>query len=205
MSGNDVYAVGFQGRIAMLALDTGQVWWAHDASSYHGLGIDDDALYMASADGDVIAMRKRTGVEIWRQSALAHRRLSALAVSDNAVIVGDYKGYVHWFDKATGALAARSQAGKVRISSPPLIVGNMVLIINDAGLITAYRITAIAGAKAHRAPAAEAPTTVPPTDTPPTAVPPTAVPEGQKDNVEAPTTPVESPATPATPAAPNPN
>jgi len=202
VSGNDVYAVGFQGRIAMLALDTGQVWWAHDASSYHGLGLDDDALYMASADGDVIAMRKRTGAEIWRQSVLAHRRLSSVAVSDNAVIVGDYKGYVHWLDKATGAIVARAQATKVRISNPPIVVGNMVLVINDAGTITAFRTASIPGAKPRPAGAAAAP-----------APSPAPAAEGQKDNVEAPSTPVEPPATPpaanppdaAKPASPNPN
>ena len=36
--GSDVYVVGFQGRVAMLALDSGQVWWSRDASSYRGLG-----------------------------------------------------------------------------------------------------------------------------------------------------------------------
>jgi outer membrane protein assembly factor BamB len=192
VSGSDVYAVGFQGRIAMLALDTGQVWWAHDASSYHGLGIDDDALYMASADGDVVAMRKRTGAEIWHQNALSHRRLSSVAVSDNEVIVGDYKGYVHWLDKATGALAARAQAGKIRISDPPIVVGNMVLVINDAGTITAFRTARIPGAKPLQAPppaSAPAPAPAPASDAP-------------KDNVEAPNTPIDQPATPANP---NPN
>ena len=37
VSGQDVYAVGFQGRVAMLAIDTGQVWWSHEASSYRGI------------------------------------------------------------------------------------------------------------------------------------------------------------------------
>ncbi len=30
ISGNDVYAVGYQGRIAMLGLDAGQVWSGRD-------------------------------------------------------------------------------------------------------------------------------------------------------------------------------
>jgi len=49
VTGSDVYTVGFQGRVAMLALDTGQVWWSHEASSYRGLTLDDDALYLATA------------------------------------------------------------------------------------------------------------------------------------------------------------
>src|SRR5256885_8440813 len=37
VSGQDVFTVGFQGRVAMLALETGQIWWSHEASSFRGL------------------------------------------------------------------------------------------------------------------------------------------------------------------------
>lgn len=151
--GSDVYAVGFQGRIAMLALDTGQIWWSHDASSYRGLGLDEGAVYIATADGEIVALRRRTGTEIWRQKALLHRRLSAAVETDNAIVAADFQGYVHWLDKATGAIAARASTGKVRVSNPPLAVGDMVLIVNDAGRITAFRATSMGGAR----PAAPAP------------------------------------------------
>ena len=35
--GDNVFAAGFQGRTAMLAIDSGQIWWAHDMSSERGL------------------------------------------------------------------------------------------------------------------------------------------------------------------------
>jgi len=178
VSGGNVYAVGFQGRVAMLKLDTGQVWWAHDASSYHGLGLDDDSLYMASADGNVVALRKGTGAEIWRQKALQYRRLSAPAVSDISIIVGDYKGYVHWLDKATGGLQARASTSKVSISQAPIVSGNMVVVINDAGAITAFRTAPIAGAKV-------------------VAPPPPPAPAAQKDNAQAPSTPADQTVAPA--------
>jgi outer membrane protein assembly factor BamB len=143
VSGQDVFTVGFQGRVAMLALDTGQVWWSHDASSYRGIAIDDDALYIANAAGEVVALRRRTGAEVWRQKALLHRGLSAVALTDNAVVTADYQGNVHWLDKATGELAARVQSGKVRVSNPPVVSGNMVVVINDAGRISAFRATPI--------------------------------------------------------------
>jgi len=169
VSGHDVYAVGFQGRVAMLALDTGQVWWSHEASSYRGLTLDEDTLYMATADGEVVALKTRTGAEVWRQKALLHRGLSALAVTDDAIIAGDFQGYVHWLDKSTGALAARVQAGKARISTAPLVAGNMVVVINDRGQINAYRMTARAAAPAA-APkaAAPAPTAAPAPEPAPT-------------------------------------
>ncbi len=149
VAGQDVYTVGFQGKIAMLAVDTGQVWWSHDASSYRSLTLDDDTLYMATADGEIAAMRTRTGAELWRQKALLHRGLTSPAAldEDNALVVADFQGYVHFLDKATGALAARVSSGKARVSTTPLIVGNMVLVVNDRGQISAFRVTPLTTAR----------------------------------------------------------
>ena len=144
VSGQDVYAVGFQGKVAMLALDTGQVWWAHEDSSYRGLTVDEDALYMVDADGEVVALKARTGAEVWRQNVLLHRGLSPLAVMDETVVVGDFQGYLHWLDKASGALAARVATGGARISTRPLVIGDMVVVVNDRGQINAYRVTPLA-------------------------------------------------------------
>jgi outer membrane protein assembly factor BamB len=155
VSGQDVYTVGFQGRVAMLALDTGQVWWSHDASSYRGLALDGDVLYMVTASGEVVAMRARTGTEIWRQKVLLNRGLSPPAVTDSSVVVGDYQGYVHWLDKATGELQVRVGFGKTRIGTAPLVVDDKVLVVNDRGQIRAYRTRPLKGkaAKAETAPA----------------------------------------------------
>ena len=173
VSGQNVFTVGFQGKVAMLALDTGQVWWQHDASSYRGIALDDDALYVASADGSVVALRRRTGAEIWRQKALLHRGLSAVALTDNAVVTADYQGNVHWLDKATGELAARIQSGKVRVSNPPVVSGNMVIVMNDAGRISAFRTSPIGSSMAapHGVPAESGTTTPGPAPEP--APPPT--------------------------------
>lgn len=147
----NVYAVGFQGRVAMLALDSGQIWWAQDASSYRGLAADEDNVYVSTADGDVVALKRASGVEVWRQKGLAHRGLSAPVVLDNSTIaVADYKGYVHWLDKSTGAFAGRAEAGGERVSNPPVAVGNRVLVINDEGRITAFNTTPIALASAAK-------------------------------------------------------
>jgi len=151
VSGQDVYAVGFQGRVAMLALDTGQVWWSHEASSYHGLAVDGDMVYVASTDGEVVALRGRSGAEIWRQSALMYRALSPLALMDEAVVAGDFQGYLHFIDKATGALIGRAQAGHVRISTAPVVAGNLVVVMNDKGQISAFRVTPLPAAEAAKA------------------------------------------------------
>jgi len=176
VSGPDVYAVGFQGRISMLALDTGQTWWSHDASSFRALGLDDNSIYVSTSDGDVVALRRRTGTEIWRQKALAHRRLSAAVETDSAIVTADYQGYVHWLDKATGALAARASTGKVRISNSPVVAGNLVLVVNDTGKITAFRATPMGGGKRAATPAEAQSAPAPAPESTPAAPAPEAAP-----------------------------
>jgi outer membrane protein assembly factor BamB len=154
VSGHDVYAVGFQGKVAMLALDTGQIWWSHEESSYRGLTLDEDTLYLADSDGIVAALKARTGAEVWRQNILLHRGLSPIAVMDETVVVGDFQGYLHWLDKASGAPAARVAAGGARISTQPLVVGDVVVVVTDRGQINAYRVKPLAVA-ATRKPAAQ--------------------------------------------------
>ena len=147
--GDKVYAVGFQGRVAQLALDSGQIWWAQDSSSYRGLGVDEDNVYISTADGEVVALQRTTGTEVWRQKGLAHRGLSAPVITENAIAVADFKGYVHWLDKDTGEFVGRGEAGSDRVSNPPVVAGDRVLVINDEGRITAFKTSPITLAAAR--------------------------------------------------------
>jgi outer membrane protein assembly factor BamB len=143
VAGNDVYVAQFQGKVAMLALDSGQIWWSHEMSSYHGMAVDGSEIYVATADGQVIGMRSTTGVELWTQKALMFRSLSMPAVSDSAIAVGDYQGYVHLLDPKTGTVIGRVRAGKHSISSTPVLAGDLLIVMNERGAITAFRMTAI--------------------------------------------------------------
>ena len=136
---DNVFAVGFQGRVAMLALDSGQVWWAHDMSSNRGLSVDSDTAFVAQADGVVVALRQRDGSELWHNDKLRRRSLSTPAMTSTAVIVADYQGYVHWLDKKTGALVAREQVAKKRVTNSPVAAGETVVVMTDAGDLAAFR------------------------------------------------------------------
>jgi hypothetical protein len=76
--------------------------------------------------------------------------LSAPVLTDDSVVVADFKGYVHWLDKNTGAFVGRAQAGGERISNAPVAVGDRVLVMNDEGKVTAFKTSPITLAKADR-------------------------------------------------------
>ncbi|MDP9087139.1 MAG: outer membrane protein assembly factor BamB [Pseudomonadota bacterium] len=178
--GDNVFAAGFQGRTAMLALDSGQLWWSHDMSSYRGLAIDDENLYVTQSDGIVVAMRQRDGSELWRNEKLKRRGLSTPVVSSSAIAVADFQGYVHWLDKNTGELVARERvAKKQRVSNPPAGADGTIVILTDGGTLAAYRPEPrVVPSRASSA--APAPEVTPPAETDsataPAAAPPAAEP-----------------------------
>lgn len=142
---DDVFVVGFQGRAARLSLESGQLWWSRELSSFRGLTVDADKAYVSTSDGDVVALQRRTGVELWRQDAFKRRGLSAPAVLDGVVAVADFEGYVHWLDAASGALRARTRTGG-RVSMAPAAADGTVILMDDGGRITAFRASAVSAA-----------------------------------------------------------
>ena len=145
VAGDAVYAIGYQGRIAMIALDSGQVWWTRDLSSYRGIGVDDDQLYVATSDGDVAALRRRDGGVVWQQTGLKRRGLGAPAVHGGAVVVGDFDGYLHWMDRDSGRFVAREHPGGARYAATPIVIGDRLFAIDDGGDVVAYRAGGGAG------------------------------------------------------------
>jgi len=139
VSGHDVFVAGFQGRVAMIALDSGQIWWSREASSYRGIALAAETIYMTSADSMVVAMRRRDGTPAWQQDRLARRGITSPVIDGDAVVVADFEGYVHWLDQASGALIGRISAGGTRFTNAPVAAGGFVYLQNDAGELYALR------------------------------------------------------------------
>jgi outer membrane protein assembly factor BamB len=140
VSGRDLFVVGFQGRMAMIALDSGQIWWSREASSYRGLAVKGDLVYVTGADGKVTAMKRRDGTPVWTQDKLARRGLTAPAVDGDAIVVADFEGYVHWLDAASGELLGRIATDKKkRVTAPLVVADGVVYLQNDAGSLFALR------------------------------------------------------------------
>jgi outer membrane protein assembly factor BamB len=181
--GDNVFAAGFQGRTAMLAVDSGQVWWAHDMSSYRGLAVDADNLYVTQSDGIVVALRQRDGSELWRNQKLKLRRLSTPVLTSTAVVIADFQGYVHWLDKTTGELVARERIAKDRVTNSPVAVDDTVVVLTDGGKLAAYRATPAAlvakvAAPEPAAAPAEPPAPAPAAPAPETTPAPATTPAG---------------------------
>jgi outer membrane protein assembly factor BamB len=139
VSGDEIFVVGFQGRVAMLALDSGQIWWARDASSYRGFAMDEEMLYLTNSDSVVMAMRKSDGAVQWEQAGLRRRGLTAPAIDNDSLVVGDFEGYLHWLNKATGEIVARRKSDGERITNAAVTDDGRAFIQTDSGKLLAFK------------------------------------------------------------------
>lgn len=138
--GQDIYAVGYQGRMAALAAESGQVLWSREVSSLEGVTADWNSVYTTRDTGEVVSMTRRNGTEIWRDASLLRREPTLPVPFGTTVVVGDLEGYVHFFSTIDGQPVARKKLGGSAISSDPYVMANRLYVQSDGGKLSAYVI-----------------------------------------------------------------
>ena len=138
--GQDVYASGYQGSVAALASESGQVLWSREVSSYEGVSADWNNLYTVTDEGEVVALTRRSGEESWRQSSLLRREPTLPIPFNTTVVVGDLEGYLHFFSNFDGDAVARVRLGSSAISADPVVVANRLYVQSDSGSVAAFAV-----------------------------------------------------------------
>lgn len=138
--GQDIYAAGYQGRVASIAAESGQVLWSREISSHAGMAADWNSVYTTREDGEVIALTRLNGAESWRNDDLLRRDPTLPIPFHTTVVVGDFEGYLHFFSSIDGDAVARLRQGKKAISSAPLVVANRLYVQSDDGSVAAYEV-----------------------------------------------------------------
>jgi outer membrane protein assembly factor BamB len=120
VSGREVCAGAFQGRVGCFDVTSGNAIWSRDLSTSTGLTIDGRFGYVTDANGNVSALTRSTGASIWKNEKMAYRRMTAPASMGRAVVVGDYRGFVHWLSREDGTLLARTTTDGTSLIIAPL-------------------------------------------------------------------------------------
>ncbi|MDH5345464.1 MAG: outer membrane protein assembly factor BamB [Gammaproteobacteria bacterium] len=138
--GRDVYASSYNGRIAALAVESGQVLWAREISSPTGVAADWNNVYTVGNQGEVIAILRRNGDDVWRQESLLRREPTSPTPFGTAIVVGDFEGYVHFFSNFDGHPVARERVGSGMISGPPVVLGDKLIVQSESGTVAAFAV-----------------------------------------------------------------
>src|SRR5690625_330746 len=132
--GSLMCAASYQGRIVCFDMaDQAQPVWAEDFSTARGIGANNQMVYAADTRDKVHAFGLDSGHLVWEQNALRNRRLTAPAVHDRVVAVGDFVGFLHFLAPHDGRQMARVQVSSRPIVSQPVAIDGGVLVQTDNG------------------------------------------------------------------------
>jgi len=130
--------VGYQGKLALLDIRTGQEIWSKPASSLYSPMIGNGSIYLASANGDIVALRGSDRKELWVQDRLSWRQLTQPMVAGDYLVVGDYEGYLHALSQEDGSLQGQLEFDDegIRVPAQRLSNGNLLVFGNSGRLVT---------------------------------------------------------------------
>lgn len=135
-----VYVVSYQGNLAAYTLATGEQLWQQEVSSYAGLALSDDSIFVSDTDSYLWAYDRDNGNVMWVQQALRARRISAPAILEDSVVVGDTEGYLHFISVDNGQFLARTRVDNSAIIAQPVSYDGHLYVLTEDGHLADYVI-----------------------------------------------------------------
>lgn len=133
-------AIAFQGRVACFDPAQGGPLWNRDIASDKGMMLLRKYLYLADANGVVMALDKSNGSTLWKNEQLSLRNTSQPYAYSNYVVVGDYEGYLHALDREDGHFVARTKLDGSPILGSPLELDDGMLVQTRDGNLYALKL-----------------------------------------------------------------
>jgi outer membrane protein assembly factor BamB len=138
-----IYVISYDGSLASVELRSGRVIWKRDYKSYRRVTATQSNLFVVDVNSNVYALDSRNGVELWSQSGLKQRNLTAATPVGDYIVAGDNFGYLHWFNQSDGKIVARLEVGDddedESIYSAPVADGNMLYTQTRDGILVAVQ------------------------------------------------------------------
>jgi len=134
-----IYVGTYQGRISALARGTGKPLWAQDGSTSESIALSGDKLYVAHANGKLVAYNSTTGEQVWSNEKMLRRLLNGPQVFGDYVAVVDFEGYMHVVNQSDGEFVARTKVDGNGARAPMLTDGETLYVYTNSGKLIAYR------------------------------------------------------------------
>lgn len=136
-----IMVAGYQGKLALIEIRSGQEIWSKPASSFYSPAIGHGNIYLASSNGDVVALQGSNRRELWVQDKLSWRQVTRPAVIDDYLVVGDYEGYLHLLASDDGSLQGQMKFDSEGIRVPMQVMRNgNLLVYGNGGKMAVYRL-----------------------------------------------------------------
>ena len=134
-----IYMASYQGRVVAIDAARGQLQWSRKLSTSTGVEVAANTLFSGDERDHIWALDNNNGATLWKQEKLKARQLTRPVEMGDAVVVGDFEGYLHWLSKFDGHFIARVEVDSSGILIPPIVKDNHLYVVSRAGDVVAYK------------------------------------------------------------------
>jgi outer membrane protein assembly factor BamB len=144
IDGGRAYVGTFSGRLAALAVDSGETLWAIPEGAAAPVVPAGDSLFLVNDLNELLRVDAATGGVIWRvplpASELRRGRSAHMGpvLAGGRLIVAATDGALRQFDPATGA-ALGDVALPAGAASAPVVAGGTLWVVTADGVLRAFR------------------------------------------------------------------
>ncbi|MFB9214712.1 outer membrane protein assembly factor BamB [Vibrio sinaloensis] len=131
--GSTLYIIGYNGQLTAIDLRTGKPAWKRNYSSATDIASDGSRLFIVTDKDHLAAFDARSGTELWKNEQLEHRLLTAPAVVNGYIVVGDSEGFLYWIDRNSGEFVSKQEVSSSGFAVPPVVIPDGYVITTRNG------------------------------------------------------------------------
>jgi outer membrane protein assembly factor BamB len=135
LAGRFVYNVAYNGALAAIEANTGEIAWRRDYSSYQNVLFAGGRLFVTDADDSVSALDAQGGVELWSNNDYTGRNVTAPVRFGDYIVVGDRFGYLHFINLLSGVTEGRLEVGEDVYTAPIVVDDTLYVQLRDGSLL----------------------------------------------------------------------
>ncbi|MEZ6932089.1 outer membrane protein assembly factor BamB [Aeromonas sp. S16(2024)] len=139
IAGDELYAIAYNGQLMARKLMTGDEVWKRKYSGYRDLAMTGNAIVLTDSRSHLFAVDRRNGLELWSNTQLENRTVTAPVVLGDYVVVGDVEGYLYWLDRTDGSIKAMQQLDSSGLYAAPLVDGDTLYVQSRGGKLYAIK------------------------------------------------------------------
>ncbi len=133
--------VGYQGKLALLDVQTGREIWSRRASSLHSPMIGNGNIFLAASNGDIVGLQGSDRRELWRQDKLAWRQPTQPIVLEDYLLVGDFEGYIHILSLEDGSFQGQLEFDDEGLRVPFKVMSEgRLLVYGNSGEMSVFTL-----------------------------------------------------------------
>lgn len=138
--GIKIYVAGYQGTLAAIDRQSGEIIWQHPLSTYQNIAFTPEGqLYAVDVMNHVWAFHREDGKVNWQQPILQTYSLSAPLALIHTILIADNQGGLYWLAKSDGHVKAKY------LNSSPVVSATVdsqhrLYLLSKNGELAAYRL-----------------------------------------------------------------